>query len=212
MAKCDDEGHRFVKARLTARGDQDPELLSLVRNQQTSVPTVSMNGKVVTLQVIASLGADVELGDVTGAFLESAELSRQGGKLFLRQPFGGLQGLHPQQLLEISLPLYGLNDSPKKWFLEVPNLLRNIGWKSSTLDEWMSVFDPDSKVLAGILCLHVDDMLLGGCGTAYRQTVSALRSRLPFRNWKRNQGEFCGSRISQDALTRETLCLRVPTH
>ena len=44
-----------MKARLTARGDQDPELLSLVRNQQTSAPTVSTNGKVVTLQVIASL-------------------------------------------------------------------------------------------------------------------------------------------------------------
>ena len=64
-----------MKARLTGRGDQDPELLSLVRNQQTGAPTVSTNGKVVTLQVIASLRADVELGDVTGAFLESAELS-----------------------------------------------------------------------------------------------------------------------------------------
>ena len=49
----------------------------------------------VTLPDIASLGADVELGDVTGAFLESAELSRQDGKLFLRQPSGGLPGLHP---------------------------------------------------------------------------------------------------------------------
>ena len=109
VEKCDDDGFRFVKARLTAKGDQDPELLY----QQTSAPTVSTNGKVVTLQVIASLGADVELGDVTGAFLESAELCRQGVKLFLHQPPGGLPGLHPQQLLEIRLPLYGLNDSPK---------------------------------------------------------------------------------------------------
>ena len=114
VEKCDDEGNRFVKARLTARGDQDPELLCLVRNQQTSAPTVSTNGKVVTLQVIASLGADVELGDVTEAFLESAELSRQGGKLFFRQPSGGLPGLHPQQLFEIRLPLHGLSDSPKR--------------------------------------------------------------------------------------------------
>ena len=92
LEKCDDDGNRFVKVRLSARGDQDPELLSLVRKQQTSAPTVSTNGKVVTLQVIASLRADVELGDVTGAFLESAELRRQGSKLFLRQPPGGLPG------------------------------------------------------------------------------------------------------------------------
>ena len=28
VEKCDDDGNRFVKARLTARGDQDPYLLS----------------------------------------------------------------------------------------------------------------------------------------------------------------------------------------
>ena len=44
---------------------------------------------------------------------------------------------------------------------------------------------------------------MGGCGTAYRQTVNALRSRFLFRKWKRNQGEFFGSRISQDVLTKE---------
>ena len=56
VEKCDDDGNRFVKARLTARGDQD----LIPCHQQTSAPTVSTNGKVVTLQVIASLGADVE--------------------------------------------------------------------------------------------------------------------------------------------------------
>ena len=49
----------------------------------------------------------------------------------------------------------------------------------------------------------MDDLLLGGCGTAYRQTVNALRSRFPFRKWKRNQGEFCGSHVSQDVLNKE---------
>ena len=57
--------------------------------------------------------------------------------------------------------------------------------------------------MTGILCLHVYDLLLGGGGTAYRQTVIAPRSRFPFRKWKRNEGEFCGSRISQDVLTKE---------
>ena len=101
----------------------------------------------------------MELGDVTGAFGESTELNRHGGKLFLRQPSGGLPGLHHQQLLETRLPLYGLNDSPKRWFLEVS---KNIGWESSALDEYVFIFfDPESKVLTGILCLHVDDLLLG---------------------------------------------------
>ena len=84
-----------------------------------------------------------------------------------------------------------------RWFLEVSNFLRNIGWKSSALGECVFIcFDLDPKALAGILCVHVDDLLLGGCGTAYRQTVNALRSSFPFRKWKRNQGGFCGSLTS----------------
>ena len=63
--------------------------------------------------------------------------------------------------------------------------------------------DTDSKALAGTQCLHLDDLLLGGRGAAYRQTVNALLSRFPFRKCKRNQGEFCGSLISHDVLTRE---------
>ena len=66
VKKCDDDGNRFVKARLNARGDQDPELLSLVRNQQTSAPTFSTNGKVVTLQVI-SAGTTLSTGERHGA-------------------------------------------------------------------------------------------------------------------------------------------------
>ena len=93
--------------------------------------------------------------------------------------------------------------------MEVSNLLRNIGQKSSALDECVFIFfDPESKVLTGILCLHVDDLLLGGCGTAYRLTINALRSRFPFRKWKRNQGEFCGSHVSQDVLKIKKLNVR----
>ena len=186
--KCDDDVNRFVKARLTARGDQDPKLLSHVRNQQTSAPTVSTNGKVVTLQVIASLGADAELEDVTGSFLESAELRRQGCKLFFRQPHGGLPGLHPLQLLEIRQLLYGLNDSPKRWFLEVSTVLRNTGWKSSALDECVFMFhDRDSKALAGTLCLHESDLLLGGLGAAYHQNSQCTPFTFPLPQMEKSR-------------------------
>ena len=55
-----------------------------------------------TLQAIASLGADVEFGDVTGAFLESAELRSDEGKLYLQQAQGGLPGFAEQQLWKLS--------------------------------------------------------------------------------------------------------------
>ena len=211
VEKCDDDGNRFVTARLTARGDQDPELLSLVKNQLTSAPSVSTNDKVVTVQVTASLGADVELGDVTGAFLESAELRRQGGKLFLRQPSSGLPGQHPQQLLYIRLPLYWLNDSPKMWFLEVSTFLRNIGWKPSALDGCVFMFyDPDSKALAGILCLHVYDLLLGA--VAWPSVKQSMRSVHVSHsaNGKEIKESSVVASFLRTSSPKRSLCFRVP--
>ena len=44
VGKFDDETQTsVVKERVTARGDPGPELLSLVRTNQTSAPTVSMS-------------------------------------------------------------------------------------------------------------------------------------------------------------------------
>ena len=46
VKKFDEETPKcVVQAGLTARGDQDPDLLSFVRNNQTSAPTVSLAGK-----------------------------------------------------------------------------------------------------------------------------------------------------------------------
>ena len=147
----------------------------------------------VTFQVIASLGADVELGDVTGALLESAV-----SLIFVSHP--------------AAFRVYTLNNFWKYVYRQMglTTAQRGGSWRfplsfvtPSVLDECVFMFyDPDSKALAGILCLHVDDMLPGGRGTAYRQTVNALRSRFPFRKWK-NQREFCGSLISQDFITKE---------
>ena len=48
-----------------------------------------------------------------------------------------------------------------------------------------------------MLCVHVDDVVKGGVGAAYRKSNDQLRQRFPFRTWERNSGEFCGSVISQ---------------
>ena len=213
VEKCDDDGNRFVKARLTARGDQDPKLLSLVRNQQTCAPTVSTNGKVITLQVIASLGADVELGDVTGAFLESSELNRQGGKLFLRQPSGGLPGLLQQQLLEIRLPLYGLNDSPKRWFLEVSNFLRNVGWKSSALDECVFFFfDPESRVFDRNTVFTCGRSVVGWLWHSLSSNNQCTAFTFPFSQMEKKsrrvlwQPHFSGCSHQRDHCVSEYIC------
>ena len=99
---------------------------------------VLTSGKMVSMQVIASLMADEALGNVTGAFLESDTLQRENKKLLLRGD--QVPGLLPRQLLEVVVPLHGLNDSPKRWFLQTTSVLELLGWKLSALDECVGLF------------------------------------------------------------------------
>ena len=76
-------------------------------------------------------------------------------------------------------------------------------------------YDLDFLELAGVLCIQVDDVLAGGIGAAHRNSINDLRRRFLFRKWKGNNGEFCGSVISQDGhskdifLTQSMYALRI---
>ena len=58
VEKRDDDGNRFVKARLTARGDQGPgTLVSCQESTNEVLRLFQRTAKWVTLQVIASFGS-----------------------------------------------------------------------------------------------------------------------------------------------------------
>ena len=115
--KVDESGQDIVKARWTARGDKDPDLFSLIREGKTQAPTISSNGRYTVLQLIASHQFKMQLGDVTGAFLEADNMIRSEGKLYMTTPTTyPLPGYDKDQLFEVIRPIYGLNDSPQNWF------------------------------------------------------------------------------------------------
>ena len=128
------DGGDTVKARLTVKGFDDPDLLAMVERGDTQAPTVSQNARAMALQLIASNQWKLQLGDVKGAFLESDKLDRPTGDLFMSQPPGGLPGEDPNALIRIDLPLYGLNDAPKRWYLKFVKVGLQVGLVQSRLD------------------------------------------------------------------------------
>ena len=84
--KVGEDGVSLVKARWTARGDNDPDLYTLVREGKTQAPTISSNGRFLVMQTIDSMRFKLQLGNVTGAFFEADKLERSNGKLYMRQP------------------------------------------------------------------------------------------------------------------------------
>ena len=201
--KTEDTGEQIVKARWTARGDKDPDLLNLVRSGKTQSPTISTNGRYTVLQVIASNQFTLQLGDVTGAFLETKELKRDQ-RLWMSGPKNfQLPDHDPEQLFEVIRPLYGLNDSPQKWFSTFDETVRKLGWQPSRLDPclymlWDHKHKSEGTALGGIMGVHVDDVVLGGRGDAFEKSIVQLKQQFPFRKWMTGKGTFCGSSLTQD--------------
>jgi len=195
--KMEDSGEEIVKARWTARGDKDPDLFSLVREGKTQAPTISSNGRFTVLQVIASSRYELQLGDVTGAFLESDRMERVNGRLFMSMPNTcPLPGYHPEQLFEVILPIYGLNDSPQNWFVKWQKTVKEQSWQQSRMDPCV-FFLRDRDELVGILGVHVDDVIIGGRGEKFQTALTVLRETFPFRKWQKGQGSFCGAQLQQ---------------
>lgn len=70
----------------------------------------------------------------------------------------------------------GLMDASRKWWESSSKTLLGLGMKQSELDPCVFMwFDPkkDSQ-LGGILALHVDDMVCGGCA-AFMDFIEELR-------------------------------------
>ena len=203
VEKLEETGEPVVKARWTARGDKDPDLFTLVRDGCTQAPTISSNGRYTVMQTIASMGFKLQLGDVTGAFLEADEMTRTNGKLYMSGPANHhLPGYHPEQLYEVVKPIYGLNDSPQRWFTKFANTVKEDGWIQSRLDHCVFFLRNKQGHLKGVVGVHVDDVLLGGQGVDFEASIKRLREKFPFRKWKHGAGTFCGAELSQCSETK----------
>ena len=51
--------------------------------------------------------------------------------------------------------------------------------------------------LTGILCVHVDDILIGGQGQFFEEKLKGMKTAVPFLKWRMWEGEFCGSSLIQ---------------
>ena len=89
--KEEEDGIR-AKCRLSLLGHLDPDLMRPAAEKQIQTSTVHVNSLNFTFQIIASLLADVELGDVTGAFTLSDFEKRKEGGLYAALP-GGIDGV-----------------------------------------------------------------------------------------------------------------------
>ena len=135
-------------------------------------------------------------------------------ELNLRQPKTGLGDLHPEQLLRIKKPIFGLVDSPAAWWNKFQKVVKRMRithlsgeWMvvQSSLDHCIfmvqkvcgeddkgnSVLDPPSAYLG----VHVDDVLLIGDSELCGLLKAELSRQFPIQDWEADKFDYVGSFI-----------------
>lgn len=57
--------------------------------------------------------------------------------------------------------IFGLSDSPRRWYLRLNKALRKLGWTRSNLDYALWFLWGNDCALKGVIASHVDDLLCG---------------------------------------------------
>ena len=192
------------KARWCLQGHLDPDLEVKAAEGKLQSPTLNQLSRTTLMQIIASFGWDLQLGDIKGAFLEAGMLDERFRPLYAHQPPGGIPGLPKDAAIEVLGNVYGQNDAPASWFATFRETASNAGWVQSTLDSCLFTLRcPTTNKLEGIMGVHVDDTALGGSGKRFEQAVATLKARFPYRKWRVNSGEFCGAFYTQCPKTKQ---------
>ena len=201
-----------AKSRLVVGGHNDPDVTAGFL--RTDSPTVSRTAVMCIMQITAARlgeGWTLAAGDVTAAFLNGDALDR---RLFLRQPKHGFPGLHPSQLVRIDKGIFGLIDSPRKWWVrfrsDIQEKIFDIGdnrrakFFTSALDpcvfQLVEINDSNGERKAGKkpLCyaaVHVDDILLAGPRDLSQAVQGQISTCFPIEEWETDTFDFIGSHV-----------------
>ena len=167
-----------MKSRWSIRGDRDPDLLSLDRYS----PTVTTAVISIVLQTASSRKFRCAIGDLKNAFMQSEPLVRPQGRLYCRQPRGGLPGMSPSQLIEILAGAYGLGDAPLHWRKSLLKVLEQLGYRQSSMDPCTFRLFSEGR-LRGIIVVEVDDLLTLGDELHFSK-MEELQKRFKFGKFK----------------------------
>ena len=107
--------------------------------------------------------------DVQAAFLQGKAITRE---VFIRPPVEA----ETTYLWKLKKCIYGLVDGPRMWYVELRDTLVKLGMKVSLYDESFSFFHVKG-VLAGIIAVHVDDLIFSGDDRFQENVIGALKQK-----------------------------------
>ena len=175
-----------LKARLCMRGDKELDVDKI----RSDSPTAHKDTLKLALSIAANEEFEVISGDIKSAFLQGRCLDRdvfvippaeanQSGKLWLMQKAA-----------------YGLVDGSRMFYLELKDKLERIGMKTVSGDPALFSYHQAGK-LSGLVCVHVDDLLVLG-NESFKQVLrNKLFSVLHFSKVEQDKFVYLGCEIEK---------------
>ena len=142
------EGKVVCKARLVARGFEEEE------GMKTEAPTCAAETMRLGLTVILYKGWESMSLDVKTAYLQGDKMVRE---VYVKPP----KEAKTKNLWKLKKTIYGLKDAARAWYDRVVAVFKEIGGERSSLEPTLFVWKREEELI-GLICIHVDDFILGG--------------------------------------------------
>ena len=181
----------------------DPDIQHL----ETDAPTIGRLTVLTLFQVLASRRKSANwvaaAGDITAAFLNGDDMERE---LYLKQPKNGLKGLQPDQLLKVTKGIFGLPDSPRRWWKRLKHEMleiriqhggQGLHFTQCPLDPCLfQLVSDSSSIPLAYVGVHVDDLLVVGPSDLVTTIKETLSKTFPVDDWETDCFDYIGSHVT----------------
>ncbi|PKU77029.1 Retrovirus-related Pol polyprotein from transposon TNT 1-94 [Dendrobium catenatum] len=162
------------KARLVAKGFNQEHGIDYLEtfSPVAKIPTVR-----VFILVALHFKWDIHQLDISNAFLHG-QLSET---VYMEQPPGFQDVIHPTYVCKLNKALYGLKQSPREWYATLSHHLQSFGFIISHADPSLFIYKSGPNQL--YILIYVDDILLTGNSTSeINRLLTSLQDKFQMRN------------------------------
>ena len=188
-----------ASARLVVPGYRDLEAYTIRKD----APTASRISQHMILTFTACKfckGWRLKAADIKAAFMKGELFAGDERELYILNTKGNhgepQLPMEPGCIGKLRKGIFGLSDSPRRWYLRLNKALQALGWERSSLDYAVWFLWASDGTLNGIIASHVDDLLCGGNGEAMK-SLDLLGKELGFGSLSCDEFQYCGKKISQ---------------
>ena len=170
------------------RGDREQDR-DLIRADS---PTAHKDSLKLALAIAANEGFEIISGDIKSAFLQGKSLDR---KVYVIPP---VEANEEGMLWLLEKGAYGLMDGSRLFYLELKSKLEMLGMKAISGDPALFTKHKKGK-LVGIVCIHVDDLLMTGNDVFKLDVADKLFRHFQFSKVETEKFKYLGCEIEKIA-------------